>query len=108
MEVAMKRFVALSVFLAASSAASAQTTPSVQVTPLGPNSALLSLSAEGSSRRTPDIAMFSAGVVSQGATASQALADNSRQMDSVIAALKRAGITDRDIQTSAISLQPRY
>jgi uncharacterized protein YggE len=108
MEVAMKRLVALSVFLAASSTASAQTTPSVQVTPLGPNSALLSLSAEGSSRRTPDIAMFSAGVVSQGITASQALADNSRQMDSVIATLKRAGIADRDIQTSAISLQPRY
>jgi uncharacterized protein YggE len=29
-------------------------------------------------------------------------------MDSVIAALKRAGIPDRDIQTSSISLQPRF
>ncbi len=29
-------------------------------------------------------------------------------MDSVIAALKRAGIADRDIQTSAINLSPRY
>lgn len=104
----MKRLVALGVLLVASTAASAQTAPSVQVTPLGPNSALLSLSAEGNSERMPDIALFSAGVVTQGTTASQALAENSRKMDSVIAALKRAGIADRDIQTSAISLQPRY
>jgi uncharacterized protein YggE len=104
----MKRLVAFGVLLAASSAASAQTAPSVQVTPLGPNSALLSLSAEGNSERTPDVALFSAGVVTQGTTASQALAENSRKMDSVIAALKRADIADRDIQTSAISLQPRY
>jgi uncharacterized protein YggE len=47
-------------------------------------------------------------VVTQAATATEALADNSRRMDRVIAALKRAGIAERDIQTSAISLQPRY
>jgi uncharacterized protein YggE len=29
-------------------------------------------------------------------------------MDSVIAALKRSGVADRDIQTAAISLSPRY
>lgn len=81
------------------------TTP--QVT-LGPNSAILSLSAEGQSHRTPDIAMFSAGVVTQATTAAQAIADNSRRMDSVIAALKRAGIADRDIQTSSINLSPQY
>ena len=77
----MKRLVAFGVLLTASSAASAQTAPSVQVTPLGPNSALLSLSAEGNSERTPDVALFSAGVVTQGITASQALAENSRKMD---------------------------
>jgi len=78
------------------------------VTPLGPDSALLSLSAEGRSLRTPDLAVFTAGVVSQGTTAAEAIAANSRAMDSVMAALRRAGIQPRDIQTSAISLQPRY
>lgn len=88
--------------------AAAQPAPTVPITPLGANSALLSLTAEGRSRRTPDLAVFSAGVVTHGQTAAQALAENSRRMDRVIAALRRAGIADRDIQTAAISLQPRY
>ena len=75
---------------------------------LGPDSALLSLTAEGESRRTPDIAMFSAGVVTQAPTAAEAIRENSSRMDSVIAALKRAGIADRDIQTSSINLNPRF
>ena len=104
----MRDLVAFALLSAASSAAVAQSAASVAIAPLGPNSALLSLTAEGNSRRTPDIAMFSSGVVSQAKTATEALADNSRKMDQVIAALKRAGIADRDIQTSAISLQPRY
>ena len=94
--------------LAAAGAASAQTAPTVQVSPLGPGSALLSLSAEGRSNRVPDLAVFSAGVVTHGVTASEALGGNSRQMDRVVAALKRSGIADRDIQTSSISLSPRW
>jgi uncharacterized protein len=88
--------------------AAAQTSPTVQVAPLGPTSALLSLSAEGRSNRVPDLAIFSAGVVTHGVTASEALGANSRQMDRVVAALKRSGIAERDIQTSAISLSPRW
>ena len=75
---------------------------------LGPNSALLSLTSEGLSRRVPDIAMFSAGVVTQAQTAGKAIRENSGRMDRVIAALKRAGIAERDIQTSAINLSPVY
>ena len=104
----MRRIVAFALLSLASSTALAQSTASASISPLGPNSALLSLSAEGTSRRTPDIALFNAGVVTQATTASEALADNSRKMDRVIAALKRAGIAERDIQTQAISLQPRY
>ena len=104
----MRSFVAFALLSMASSAAAAPSTASVSIAPLGPGSALLSLTAEGQSRRTPDIALFNAGVVTQAATATEALADNSRRMDRVIAALKRAGIAERDIQTSAISLQPRY
>lgn len=104
----MRRIVAFALLSLASSTALAQSTASASISPLGPNSALLSLGAEGTSRRTPDIALFNAGVVTQATTASEALADNSRKMDRVIAALKRAGIAERDIQTQAISLQPRY
>lgn len=104
----MRCLIVFACLAAIGSQASAQTTPTVQVSPLGPSSALLSLTAEGRSNRTPDLAMFSAGVVTTGVTAAEALGANSRQMERVITALKRSGIADRDIQTSAISLSPRY
>lgn len=72
------------------------------------SSTLLSINAQGSSTRTPDIAVFSAGVVTQGATASEALATNAGAMKRVMAALRKAGIADKDIQTSQISLHPIY
>jgi len=104
----MKSLVAFACLALAAGTAAAQTTPNVQVSPLGPTSALLSLSAEGRSNRVPDLAVFSAGVVTNGTTAAEALGANSRQMDRVVAALKRSGIADRDIQTSSISLSPRW
>lgn len=69
---------------------------------------LLVVSAQGSSTRTPDMASYSAGVTTQGATASEALSANSTQMNRVVAALKQAGIADRDIQTSNLNLNPIY
>jgi uncharacterized protein YggE len=56
----------------------------------------------------PDIAIISAGVVTRAATARAALEQNAARMERVRAALKRAGIADRDIQTSNISLNPEY
>lgn len=69
---------------------------------------LLTLTAEGRSNKAPDLAVFTAGVTSQGKTAGEALAANSADMNKVIAALKKAGIADRDIQTSNLSLSPMY
>ncbi len=69
---------------------------------------VLELNAEGQSKRTPDIATVSAGVVTQGADAAAAMRDNAARMERVVAALKRAGVLDRDIQTSNVSLQPQY
>ncbi len=71
-------------------------------------STLLTVSAEGRSARKPDLALFSAGVTSSGKTAGEALSANSADMTRVIAALRRAGIADKDIQTSQISLNPVY
>lgn len=69
---------------------------------------LLTVSAEGRSLRQPELAVFNAGVTTQGKTANEALAANSRAMSGVIAALKRAGIAERDIQTSNLSISPIY
>jgi uncharacterized protein len=68
----------------------------------------LDVVATGEVSRVPDVAVISAGVVSRSANASGALQDSAARMQRVIAALKRAGIADRDIQTSNVSLNPEY
>jgi uncharacterized protein YggE len=68
----------------------------------------LDVVATGEVTRVPDIVRISTGVVTQAPTASAAIAQNAQQMASVRAALKRAGIADRDIQTSALNLNPDY
>lgn len=79
--------------------------PAVEVSP---GNTLLTVSAEGKSFREPDMAVFSAGVTTQGKSAAEALAQNSRAMTQVIAALRRAGIAERDIQTNNLSISPLY
>jgi uncharacterized protein YggE len=68
----------------------------------------LDLNVTGEVTRVPDLATISAGVVSRASTATAALQDNASRMDKVIAAIKAAGIADRDIQTSSINLNPEY
>ncbi|CAH0497373.1 SIMPL domain-containing protein [Novosphingobium sp. CECT 9465] len=69
---------------------------------------LLSVAAEGKSTRTPDLAVFSAGVTTQAKTAGEALTENAGRMTAVIASLRKAGIAERDIQTSNLSVNPVY
>jgi len=68
----------------------------------------LELSADGEVTRPPDIATLSAGVVTQASSAAAAMAENAKRMTAAIAALRRAGIADKDIRTASLSLQPQY
>jgi uncharacterized protein YggE len=68
----------------------------------------LDLTATGEVTRVPDIAIITAGVVSRSTTATGALQDSADRMSRVLAALKRAGIEDRDVQTSSVNLNPEY
>ena len=94
--------------LALAAALTALAVPAAAQAPLLPNVTILTVAAEGRVERTPDVADLSAGVVTQARTASEALRLNAQRMTSVIAALKRAGIADRDIQTSGLNLNPQY
>ena len=69
---------------------------------------LLSVAAEAEARRVPDVATISAGVVTQAADANAAMRDNATKMEKVMAAIRAAGIAERDIQTAGISVQPQY
>lgn len=68
----------------------------------------LDVSATGEVTRVPDLAIISAGVQTLQPTATAAIEENATRMERVRAALRRAGIEDKDIQTSNISLNPEY
>jgi uncharacterized protein len=79
---------------------------SIQVQPI--SGTRLDVVATGEVNRVPDLAIISAGVVTRASTASAALAQNADRMQRVVAALRRAGVAERDIQTSSINLNPDY
>ena len=68
----------------------------------------ISVSGTGVVKIAPDVADLSVGVGITRPTVRQARADAAAQMTAVIAALKKAGIADKDIQTSGLSLDPVY
>lgn len=69
---------------------------------------LLTITGSGEVSAVPDEARLSAGVVSQAKTAAAALADNSRSMNAVFAAIRKLGVPDKDMQTSGYSVSPQY
>ncbi|WP_313398990.1 SIMPL domain-containing protein [Stenotrophomonas sp.] len=94
----------LSLALGASMTANAQTVPTV----VASDATLLNISAQADAKRVPDVATLSAGVVTQAVDGNTAMRENAVQMDKVMAAIKAAGIAERDIQTSGINLSPQY
>lgn len=66
------------------------------------------LSASGETAIAPDMATITLGVQTEGASAAAALSANGAAMNKVIAALKKAGVAERDIQTSNLNVNPQY
>jgi uncharacterized protein len=70
--------------------------------------AVIAVSGDGIVHAVPDGAMIQAGVATIAATAREAMDLNGNTMTAVIAAAKAAGISEPDLQTSELSLQPQY
>ena len=68
----------------------------------------LNLSAYGEVKAAPDVATIQFGVVAEAATAAEAMQQNAARMNQVMAALRRAGIAERDLQTSGLNLSAQY
>ena len=68
----------------------------------------LNISAAGETKLAPDMATISLGVQTDAPTAQAAIAANARKMSGVMAALKKAGLADKEIQTANLSLNPQY
>lgn len=101
----MLKFAAVAAFLAAFTApAIAQTGPQMPAI----EGTVLSVSAEGLSEAAPDMGTVSLGVMTEGATAQAALSANSQRMNNLMQALRRAGVAERDVQTSNVSVNPQY
>lgn len=66
------------------------------------------LSAYGEVKAAPDMATVSFGVVTEAATAAEAMRLNRERMTEVLAVLRRAGTADKDVQTSGLNLSPQY
>src|SRR5579883_1973040 len=66
----------------------------------------ITVTGQGRIQARPDQATIETGVQTQATTAREAQAANNRAMQAVISAIKAAGIPDRDIQTSGLSLSP--
>lgn len=89
-------------------AASAQNASPQPAAPVSANGTLLSVSAQAEAKRVPDVATLSAGVVTQAADANAALRANATQMEKVMAAVRAAGIAERDVQTAGVNVNPQY
>lgn len=68
----------------------------------------LSVSGTGKISAAPDIAEINVGVVTQAATARDALRANTEAMTALQNVLKESGIAVKDIQTTNISINPQY
>ena len=104
----MIRTLKFAAFIALAAVPAASFTCQAQATSPALSGTRLDVVASGEVSRAPDTAIISAGVVTTAPTASAALEQNAQRMESVRAALRRAGIADRDIQTSSINLFPDY
>lgn len=91
---------ALAAFLAMPPAAGAQedTRPTPRIVVAG----------QGEAAVAPDMAWVTLSVMREADTARAALDDANAAVAGVIAALKEAGIADRDLQTSGLAIDPRW
>jgi len=69
--------------------------------------AAISVTGEATVSVPPDLAEINGGVTSEAKTAREASEANNAAMGKVLQALKGAGLEDKDIRTSRLSLQPQ-
>ena len=81
---------------ATASSAFAQITPST-----------ISVNGEATISVPPDLAQIDSGVTTEAKTAREASEANNKAMGGVLLALKNAGIAEKDVQTSRLSLSPQ-
>jgi len=83
-------------------------TPHLAAAQTMPPPRAITMGGHGEARAVPDTALLSAGVSAQAPTAAAALSANTARMPGVMAAMKKLGVPDKDVQTSNFSISPQY
>ncbi len=96
---------ALLVMLAAMGAAGADDAP---LSTTAGKERTITVTGTGSVYVAPDIARFSAGVVTESNASADAIQKNALLMDRVTNAIRQAGIPEKDIKTGKVTLEPIY
>lgn len=97
----------MKVFLLPLALAAAIAFPAVTIADDAPGPRLV-VTGEGEASVSPDMALLSLTVMREAAAARDALTANNQAMEAVIAAMKEAGVADRDLQTAGFAISPRY
>lgn len=66
------------------------------------------VSGEGKVTASPNIATVTVGMLTQGNDVARAQKENTEKMNALIAAVKKIGIEDKDMQTASYYINPRY
>lgn len=75
---------------------------------LAPGEVLLKVEAEGEHLSRPDVMEITAGVVTTGRSAKEALSSNNVLANRLLAEVRQNGIAPRDVQTSELSVTPQF
>lgn len=68
----------------------------------------LAVAGEGKTTVKPDVAVFTASVVTQAAKVKDAQAENARKSNAIIDFLKKSGVEEKDIKTTEYNIYPQY
>jgi uncharacterized protein YggE len=85
----------------------AQQAPTASIAEMA-STPLVRVNIAESLRTPPDEASMTVGTQAKAATATEAVAANKTKTEKLLAAIRAAGIRERDIQTQGIQLQPDY
>ncbi len=69
---------------------------------------LLAVNASATTRTAPDLAIVTLGVLARGATAREAQQAQAARMNTVMQAVRQAGVEDTEVQTVGFALDPLY
>jgi uncharacterized protein YggE len=75
---------------------------------LAPGEVLLKVEAEGVARSRPDLMSLTAGAVTTGRTAREALAANNQLANRLVDAVRAQGVAAADVRTEELTVQPQF